>query len=56
MIDNTHIHILANMNPDGSETVWGSEGTCSGDKGARNSQDVDLEQDFPSKSSRQTIY
>lgn len=45
LIDNTNIFIMPTMNPDGFEKS--KEGTCHGEKGRKNAQNVDLNRNFP---------
>eukprot|EP00794_Sanderia_malayensis_P019001 gene19001-20913_t len=47
LIDNTRIHILITMNPDGFESA--TEGICVGTKGRSNANRVDLNRNFPDK-------
>ncbi|TRY73740.1 hypothetical protein TCAL_00928 [Tigriopus californicus] len=45
LLDNTRIHIMPSMNPDGFEVA--SEGTCQGGQGRYNSRGFDLNRNFP---------
>ncbi|KAF5296501.1 hypothetical protein FQR65_LT01490 [Abscondita terminalis] len=45
MLDNTRIHILPSMNPDGFEVA--KEGTCEGGQGRYNARGFDLNRNFP---------
>ncbi|XP_037803670.1 carboxypeptidase M-like isoform X4 [Penaeus monodon] len=45
LLDNTRIHILPSMNPDGFEVA--REGTCQGGQGRYNSRGFDLNRNFP---------
>ncbi|KAK4873625.1 hypothetical protein RN001_012985 [Aquatica leii] len=45
MLDNTRIHILPSMNPDGFEVS--KEGTCEGGQGRYNARGFDLNRNFP---------
>ena len=50
LINNTDIHLLINMNPDGFEKA--TMGDCSGyddQSGRKNGRNVDLNRDFPTK-------
>ena len=50
LLQNTHVHILASMNPDGFENSV--EGECGGDKGRYNANGVDLNRNFPDRFNR----
>ncbi|KAF2367487.1 Peptidase M14 carboxypeptidase A [Trinorchestia longiramus] len=45
LLDNTRVHILPSMNPDGFSVA--KEGTCQGGQGRYNSQGFDLNRNFP---------
>lgn len=45
LLDNTRIHIMPSMNPDGFEVA--TEGTCQGGQGRYNSRGFDLNRNFP---------
>ncbi|XP_028274597.1 carboxypeptidase D [Parambassis ranga] len=45
LVNNTRIHIMPSMNPDGYEVA--TEGDVNGDKGRNNSNDYDLNRNFP---------
>jgi carboxypeptidase M len=45
LLDNTRIHIMPSMNPDGFEVS--SEGTCQGGQGRYNARGFDLNRNFP---------
>ncbi|XP_068218391.1 LOW QUALITY PROTEIN: carboxypeptidase D-like [Palaemon carinicauda] len=45
LLDNTRIHIMPSMNPDGFEVA--REGTCQGGQGRYNSRGFDLNRNFP---------
>lgn len=45
LVDNTNIHIMPSMNPDGFEIS--KEGTCSGSHGRQNGNRKDLNRNFP---------
>ena len=45
MLDQSRIHFLINMNPDGSEQS--REGECKKDNGRKNYKDYDLNRNFP---------
>ncbi|XP_076044068.1 carboxypeptidase D-like isoform X2 [Oratosquilla oratoria] len=49
LLDNTEIHLMPSMNPDGFETA--KEGTCDGyyNSGRENAKNVDLNRNFPSQ-------
>ena len=47
LVNNTRIHIMPMMNPDG--TVRAVEGDCSSDNGKLNANGVDLYRDFEGK-------
>ena len=45
LLDNTRIHVMPSMNPDGFEVA--SEGTCQGGQGRYNARGFDLNRNFP---------
>jgi carboxypeptidase M len=45
LLDNTRIHLMPSMNPDGFEVA--SEGTCQGGQGRYNARGFDLNRNFP---------
>ncbi len=45
MLDESRIHFLPSMNPDGYEQA--KEGDCKRDKGRKNFKDYDLNRNFP---------
>ncbi|KAK4317883.1 hypothetical protein Pmani_011062 [Petrolisthes manimaculis] len=45
LLDNTRLHIMPSMNPDGFEVA--KEGTCQGGQGRYNSRGFDLNRNFP---------
>lgn len=45
LLDNTRIHIMPSMNPDGFEVA--SEGTCQGGQGRYNARGFDLNRNYP---------
>ncbi|XP_077995365.1 carboxypeptidase D-like [Glandiceps talaboti] len=47
LVDNTAIHIVPSVNPDGGQKA--EEGVCVGDTGALNSKGIDIAWDFTSK-------
>ncbi|CAH1233231.1 CPD [Branchiostoma lanceolatum] len=53
LIDTTRIHILPSLNPDGASCS--TEGTCEGDKCRDNSNNVDLNTNFPSGSKNVSV-
>ncbi|KAG0428349.1 hypothetical protein HPB47_024666, partial [Ixodes persulcatus] len=52
LLDNTRIHIMPSMNPDGYEIS--EEGDCMGTHGRYNARDVDLNRNFPDHFMTQT--
>lgn len=45
LLDNTNIHVLPSLNPDGFESS--SEGDCIGNEGRLNNKNKDLNRNFP---------
>lgn len=45
LLDNTNIHVLPSLNPDGF--AISDEGDCTGDDGRSNSKNIDLNRNFP---------
>lgn len=50
LLETTHVHILASMNPDGFENS--TEGQCEGAKGRYNANGIDLNRNFPDRFNR----